>query len=221
MQPRTLVFLLIILPLFAVNGAFLLSASESSIPWCIPYIDGCTTISRAARSGNAIFLFRVTMIAHALLLIWFWIYVKHWLAILHGTEPRIAKVISWLGITGVLAMLVYIDFLGTEGEINRFMRRHGIMLFFTLTPMAQLLLYREHLRFKHTALVDAAGALRMQTLILMLMLAIGLTSVVVELAGVKTHTIENIIEWNFTLLMNLYFVGMLSIWGKFRVSFSD
>jgi hypothetical protein len=220
MQPRTLVFLLIILPLFAINGAFLISTYEGSIPWCIPYINGCTTISRAARSGNAIFLFRVTMLAHALLLIWFWIYVKHWLGILYGTEPRIAKVILWLGVTGVVAMMVYIDFLGTEGEINRFMRRHGIMLFFTLTPLAQLLLYSEHLRFKDTALAGAASALRYQLIILLLMLTIGLASVVVELAGVKTYTTENIIEWNFTLLMNLYFIGMLSIWRDFRVSFS-
>lgn len=220
MQPRTLIFLLIILPLLAINGAYLVSATDGSIPWCIPYIDGCTTISRAARSGNAIILFRVIMIANAILLIWFWIYVRHWLGILHGTEPEIAKVIMLLGVTGVLAMMVYIAFLGTEGEVNRFMRRHGIMLFYTLTPLAQLLLYREHLRFRDKALTGVAGALRVQLFILLLMLGIGLASAGIDLAGMKSDRTENIIEWNFTLLMNLYFIGMFSIWRGFRVRLS-
>ena len=53
MQPRILVIILTLLPLLACNGAYLLSAYEGFIPWCIPYIDGCTTISRAARSLQA------------------------------------------------------------------------------------------------------------------------------------------------------------------------
>ena len=54
MQPGSLVLSLILLPLLASNGAYLLSAYEGHIPWCIPYIEGCTTISRAASSGTAV-----------------------------------------------------------------------------------------------------------------------------------------------------------------------
>ena len=221
MQPRTLVILLIVLPLLTINGVFLISAYEGSIPWCIPYLDGCTTISRAARSGNAIFLFRVTMIAYALLLIWFWIYVRHWLCTLHGSDSRIARVILWLGIAGALAMMVYVDFLGTEGAVNRFMRRHGILLFFTLTPLAQMLLYREHLRSRGALAAGAQAALNFQLFILLLLLAIGIVSLVLDLAGLKTYQSENIVEWNFALLMNLYFIGLMPLWRDFRASFSN
>ena len=219
MQPRTLVILLIALPLLTINGVFLISAYEGSIPWCLPYFDGCTTISRAARSGNAIFLFRVTMIAYAILLIWFWIYARHWLGLLQGGRTRIAQLILWLGVIGALSLMVYVDFLGTTGEVNRFMRRHGIMLFYTLTPLAQLLLYREHLRYRDTQLAGTQFALRLQFVLLLLMLAIGLASAALDLAGGKSYETENIIEWNFTLLMNLYFFGMLSIWRRFQISF--
>jgi len=40
--------------------------------------------------------------------------------------------------------MLYIDFLGTAGENNRFMRRYGIMIFSTFTPLAQALLLKLH-----------------------------------------------------------------------------
>ena len=220
MQPRSLLILLVLLPLLTLNGSYLLSAFEGSVPWCIPYLDGCTTISRAARGDSAIFLFRVTMIAYALLLICFWIYARHWLKRLEGSGARTGTAIAWLGVIGALAMMVYVDFLGTSGEINRFMRRHGIMLFFTLTPLAQLLLYREHLRARDAVVSRQRWSLRFQLFTLVLMLLIALLSIASELTETKTYASENIVEWNFSLLMNLYFIGMLPLWRDFRISFS-
>ena len=220
MQPRTLTLLLIVLPIVTVNGVYLMSAAEGLVPWCIPYVDGCTTISRAARSGDAIFLFRVTMIAYAVLLIWFWIYVKRWLGVLGAGETRVASLIPWLGVAGALAMMVYVDFLGAEGEFNRFMRRHGIMLFFLFTPMAQLLLHREQQKLLNTGDTTAVRALRWQLIVLLLMLALGMSGLLIDLAGKKSYESQNIVEWNFTLLTNLYFLGTLSIWREFRVHFS-
>ena len=218
MQPRTLAITITILPLLISNAVYLLSAYEEHIPWCIPYIDGCTTISRAARSGNSIYLFRPTMIAYAVLLIWFWIITKQWLHQLYGHTTRAAHIITWLGIIGAIFLLIYIDFLGTTGEVNRFMRRHGIMVFFTFTPLAQLLLLNQHykslsfLAEKNTLL----PALKYQLIVLILMLMIGIASIVLDIAQIKTDQIENIVEWNFSLLLNMYFLGMVFIWKNFR-----
>ncbi|MBT8135349.1 MAG: hypothetical protein KJO03_12630, partial [Gammaproteobacteria bacterium] len=144
MQPRLLALIITILPLIATNAVYLLSAYEGNVPWCNPYFDGCTTISKAARSGNSIYIYRATMIAYSVLLIWFWIYTRHWLLQLLGEVTKLSKVIMWIGIIGALFLMVYIDFLGTTGEINRFMRRYGIMIFFTFTPLAQVLLLKLH-----------------------------------------------------------------------------
>jgi hypothetical protein len=218
MQPKTLAIIITILPLLISNAVYLLSAYEEHIPWCIPYIDGCTTISRAARSGNSIYLFRPTMIAYAVLLIWFWIMTKQWLSQLYGHTTKAAHIITWLGIIGAIFLIIYIDFLGTTGEINRFMRRHGIMIFFTFTPLAQLLLLNQHykslpfLAEKDTFL----PVLKYQLIVLILMLMIGITSIVLDIAQIKTDKIENIVEWNFSLLLNMYFLGMVFIWKNFR-----
>ena len=218
MQPRTLALIIIILPLLASNGVYLLSAYEGFIPWCIPYIDGCTTISKAARSGNSIFIYRATMIAYAVLLIWFWIYAQQWLNLLYGHTTKVARVILWLGIVAAISLIIYIDFLGTTGEVNRFMRRYGIMIFFTFTPLAQLLMLKQHYNILPSIPEFAIKprVLHYQLFILLLMLIIGIISITLDVTQNKTYESENIVEWNFSLLLNMYFIGMIFIWKDYR-----
>jgi len=222
MQPRTLAIIITLLPLLASNGAYLLSAYEGFVPWCIPYIDGCTTISQAGRSGNAIFFFRVSMIIYCVCLIWFWLYARHWLDLLHGRATKTSQLILWLGLAGMLSLIIYIDFLGTEGEVNRFMRHIGVLFYFTLTPLAQLLMLNQHFRIsketQNTAL--SHGILKYQLSTLILMLATGLISISLNLTGNKTTVTENIVEWNFSLLMMMYFSGMIFLWKHYRQSFT-
>jgi hypothetical protein len=218
MQPRTLALILTILPLLASNGVYLLSAYEGFIPWCIPYIDGCTTISQAARSGNSIFIYRATMIAYAVLLIWFWLYAQQWLNLLYGHTTKVALVILWLGIVAAIFLIIYIDFLGTTGEVNRFMRRHGIMVFFTFTPLAQLLMLSQHYNISVSKPEGTIKpwVLHYQLFILLLMLIIGIISITLDVTQNKTYESQNIVEWNFSLLLNMYFLAMIFIWKDYR-----
>ena len=222
MQPRTLAILVIILPLLASNGAYLLSAYEGFVPWCMPYIDGCTTISQAGRSGNTIFFYRAVVFPYSVLLIWFWLYSKSWLDLLHGHTTKIARIIFWLGLAGSISLLIYIDFLGTTGEINRFMRRIGAMLYFTLTPLAQSLMLNQHYNIlrKKPEVSIKPKVLQYQLIILLLMLIIGAISILLVVTDNITYEIENIVEWNFSLLLNLYFLGMIFIWKGYRQAFT-
>lgn len=232
MQPRTLAIIITVLPLIASNAVYLLSAYEGFVPWCFPYIDGCTTISQAARSGNSIFIYRATMIAYGVLLIWFWLYVQHWLDRLYGHSTKVSRIILWLGIVGALFLIVYIDFLGTSGEVNRFMRRYGIMIFFTFTPLAQLLLLRQHYIFLSSPERLIMGAhknpaaikpcvLHYQLVILLLMLIVAIVSTALDATQNKTYVSENIVEWNFSLLLNVYFIGMIFLWKDYRYYLTD
>ena len=222
MQPRSLAILVVILPLLASNGAYLLSASEGFIPWCMPYIDGCTTISRAGRSGNTIFFYRAVVFTYSVLLMLFWLYSKNWLELLQGHTTNIARIIFWLGFTGSIALLIYIDLLGTTGEINHFMRSTGAILYFTLTPLAQsLMLYQHYKIFRNKPEVSIKPkVLRYQLIILVSMLMIGLISIFLVVTDNITYEIENIVEWNSSLLVNLYFAGMILMWKDYRHVFT-
>ena len=223
MQPRTLATLITILPLLATNAVYLLSAYEGNVPWCNPYFDGCTTISQAARSGNSIYIYRATMIAYAVLLIWFWIYTKQWLTQILGEATKLSNTILWLGIIGALFLMVYIDFLGTTGEINRFMRRYGIMIFFTFTPLAQILVLKLH--YKALSLNKSVNlkrsTLQFQLSVLLIMSVIGVISIILDVAQLKTYETENIVEWTFAFLLNMYFAGMVLIWRDYRYHLSE
>jgi hypothetical protein len=218
MQPRTLAILVVILPLLASNGAYLLSAYKGFVPWCMPYIDGCTTISQAGRSGNTIFFYRTVVFPYSVLLILFWLYANSWLELLHGHTTKIAQIIFWLGLTGAIALLIYINFLGAAGEINSLMRRIGAMLYFTLTPLAQLLMLKQHYNIfrKKPGISINLKLLQYQLIILLLMLVIVAISIFMVVTDDITYEIENIVEWNFSLLVNLYFAGMILIWKDYR-----
>jgi len=163
------------------------------------------------------------MIAYAVLMIWFWLYTKQWLVQILDEASKLTNTILWLGIVGTLFLMVYIDFLGTTGEINRFMRRYGIMIYFTFTPLAQVLLLKLHYR----ALESGATAnlkkpvLQYQLYVLLLMSIIGVISIILDVAQLKTYQSENIVEWTFALLMNIYFAGMIFIWRDFRYYLSE
>lgn len=218
MQPRTLALIVTLLPLFISNIVYLLSAYAGYIPWCIPYIDGCSSISKAARSGNSIFIFRATMIAYGVLLIGFWIYVRQWLEQLYGHTTHMARFIFWLGVVGALFLIVYIDFLGTTGEVNRFMRRYGILIYFLCTPIAQILLLRQHYHILPSMQegVIKPWILQYQLIIIILILATGIVSGAMDITHMKTNGSENIVEWNIALLMQLYFLGMVFLWKNYK-----
>ena len=222
MQPRTLAIFVIIFPLLASNGAYLQSAIDGWVSWCMPYIDGCTTISRAGRSGDSIFLYRALVMTYSVLLIWFWIYSKSWLSHLYGQPTKMARIIFWLGLTGALGLLIYIDFLGTSGEFNRMMRRTGAMLYFILTPLAQFLLLSQHYNIsqKKPEVSIKPRVLQYQLIISLLMLIIAVISIFLVVTNNKTYESENIVEWNFSLLLNLYFIGMIFIWKDYRHVFT-
>jgi len=222
MQPRTLAILMVVLPLLASNGAFLLSAYAGHIPWCMPYIDGCSTISQAGRSGDTIFYYRALVFPYSVLLMLFWVYSQQWLDYLYGRATKAAQAILWLGVIGSIGLLVYIDFLGTTGEINRLMRRLGAALYFVLIPLAQSLMLYQHykvLRERPDSLMQSK-VLQYQLVVVLLMLAIAVASVFFVVTGNDTSEIENIVEWNFSLLVNLYSAGMILIWKDYRQVFN-
>ena len=221
MQPRTVAIIVTILPLLAVNGAYLFSAAAGNVPWCVPYLEGCTSISRAGRHGDAVFLFRATMIPHAIFLIWFWLFARDWLGLLNGGSTRPARIMCWLGVIGALFLILYVDFLGSSGTVYRFMRRYGVIFYFTFTPLAQMILLNQLYKLKslRPELSIDRRALGFQLALLVLILLIGIVDLVMGYSEIKTDASGNIVEWNFALLTTLYFAGTALMWKRFRYSF--
>ena len=212
--PVTIVFLAGLLPILAAHLAYLLNiwAGTQLAPEfiCMPYLDGCVSISRAARSGPGLHLFRALMLPSAVLLLLGWEFVREWLRGLDACTPRRAWLISILGVIGGFFLVFYATWLGTEGEWYRWLRRYGVIFYFGGTALAQLLLiwvlWPARARLAGGRLV---GSITTLVVLVSLQWALGVFSAVKRLIFDDPQLIdrlENIIEWCYALPMATGFI---------------
>lgn len=214
MQPVPTAWLIFLIPLLVVHASWLWSSMASTIDWCLPYWSGCISISKAARSSDALFLFRAAMILNAALLLHFWLQVYQWLMLYQRRHP----ILPALGITAALFLVLYANFLGTQGDIYQLLRRYGITIYFAFTVLAQMLLVRQLLQLP---LAIGTQLIRIKLWLCVWLLALGITSVLCNalLEGDAKDRWENIIEWHFALGMNSYFLLVALLWRQLEFSY--
>jgi hypothetical protein len=199
-------------PFVAAHLAYAISIDAGHVPACIPYVEGCTSISRAARHGLGNALFRLLMLPSALLLALHWFSVREWLRVAHA-DPSAGRSLLWLGPFAGFALATYATFLGTEGEIYRWLRQYGAQLYFASVYIAQLVFVH---RYRQTAGYRSgivAGMLAIN--LAMLLLGIGYTAV--ANAGsdeVLKDRMENLLEWHIGLLMTAWYLLQAWIWRR-------
>lgn len=189
-----------VLPFLATHIALLLSIQAGTVPTCIPYLEGCTSISRAARHGLANTVFQWVMVPMAGVHLANWWQARNWLQARHP-DPAAGRTLLTLGLIAALALAVYALALGTEGALYRWMRRFGIIFYFGCTYLAQQVFAR---RLAQLGRLPAS-----MTGISLAVLAMGLASVVISNGiadPVFKDQMENLLEWQLALLMTLWFV---------------
>ncbi len=190
----------VFLPLIAVHGSYGLSLWQGFVPVCMPYIDGCTSISATGRNGIAYVFFKVLMLPQAILLVVVW----HTFTL--GGESRAALVVRYAGIVGAAFLVLYVVFLGSTGDIYRLLRRYGVFIFFLGTWSAQIAAtihtYRQ-LRNQH----PRPNWLTLQVIIILAMGLFAVAEVPLGTFGMADNQAENVIEWNFALLMQCWFAA--------------
>jgi len=213
---RILPLLAGILPLIAMFGAFWLGERNDVVPACIPFVDGCTSISATGRRPPGSFLFRAIMLPQAALLLALWYVTVLWLRSLYpDLRQSTAMAILLSGIIGALALIVYVTFLGTEEPIYEFMRRTGIYFGFLGIALAQLFTAIAVVRV--SKLIGRERLLKQARLMLGLclaMFALGIIDVVFKMILADADAMENRIEWIASVLMQCYFFVMYFAWRE-------
>jgi hypothetical protein len=192
-----------VLPITTVLVCYSLSAGAGYIPACIPVLEGCTTISSAGRYGSSYFLFKAGMIPAAILLFLFWPLCRDWFLALGGADSFGLRAMVWLGRISAVFLILYAVFLGSDGDVYRWLRRFGVTVHFSFAYLAQVLLLnriwiaREN-RQPHLPNYLSSGMLAVS----IAMLVLGLFSIPVEeVIPDPDKRIINTIEWNFALLL--------------------
>ena len=189
-------------PTLTVNVCYAISSAQGLTPACIPYFEGCTSISSAGRYGISYYLFKIGMACSAALLVLFW---RQMSDRIRAATGRRAPVVAATGIGGAAFLVLYAAFLGSEGDFYFLMRRFGVLLYFGLTMVAQLMALRRLETFAPPWLT------RTMKWILFSMLFFGFLSIPVMNYMNNKDTFQDIIEWDFSLLMQTYFL-FTAIW---------
>ncbi|MBO6850711.1 MAG: hypothetical protein JJ867_09640 [Marinobacter sp.] len=200
-----------LIPLLTIHATFAVSVLEGHVSLCMPYWDSCTSISRTGRYGTSYFIFKGTMLPAAVLGILFWWLNGRWLRQL-GVHTRGVLWLPWLGLIACLALGVYTLALGHAGDGFHLMRRVGVVLYFSLTFICQLLIsagLRSHPLWRHTG----SRLLNLCQLTLVVgILSVILNGVVPDFYSRKDYAFE----WILALLINLHALWLAWLWRKSR-----
>lgn len=204
------------LPLLGIALAFPLAVAEGQFVSCNPLIEGCVSISRAARHGLPNHLFRALLLPAAVLqgLVW-WLSVP-WLRALGASPARGLRWLPWLGLGATVFLILYGTFLGTEGGWYRWMRRYGVIFYFGFTCILMLMVSGA----VHRA-VGATVRFRIPARVLLaLCLALPVLGVVNSLAPLliadplAVDRFENATEWWGGLIFTLFFGAIAVLWRR-------
>ena len=211
-----------LLPALAINLCYLLAASQGHVPWCIPYLEGCTSISATGREAPESYLFRALVIPTAVLLAIYWRLNFAWLKAIGSENGRAIRSMLWLGCVAALALVVYATVLGSVGEGYKLQRRLGVAVFYVCTIAAQLLFTRE---LKLAASRPASPVSRPTAMALTGLFAVilgaGLLGLVLSGTWAGYGDYDDSVQWSLTLLLLAHVALTYLAWKEsgFRASF--
>lgn len=196
-----------LLPLLCVHLTYAVAASFGHVDWCVPYWDSCTSISATGRELPEKLLFKLLMLPASLCAFVFWWLADNWLRVALGTASR-AMVLT--GSIAALFLMLYVVALGESNEY-RWARQTGIILFFSLTYVAQLCFLVRLARTPHPVPV-VQRTVHWQNLAALTLLAIGLLSVVLDAMWADYDSVEDAFEWVMMLFIALQFCSHYPLW---------
>lgn len=213
-----------LLPAIASLAAWALALHAGLVPACNPFFEGCVSISRAARHDLPNHVFRALLLPAATLQALVWLMQAQALRAAGGAAlRRSVPTLAAIGVAAGIALVLYGSFLGTEGQVYRWLRRYGTVVYFGGTCLAMLLTVRAFQRLHALQTLRLPrGHERALLVLLALIVALGLGN---ALAGVWAGAalrdrVENATEWWGALGLTLGFVVLASLWRRWGLRFS-
>lgn len=203
-----------LLPLVATVVAYRLSIRLGLVPECNPFLDGCVSISRAARHDLPNILFRALMLPAAVLQSMCWLLCPGWLRTLGARPDRLQRSLPALGVAVGVFLVLYGSFLGTEGEGYRWMRRYGVSFYFGLTCIGMLIVSDQMWRQLRAGRHERRIATALVVLCALLPL-LGLAHLLLPLWWSKPATkdaLENLTEWWGGAIFTVFFFVLAWAW---------
>jgi len=185
---RSISLIIFLIPIITIAISYIISSFFGYVDWCLPIIDGCTSISKVGRYGISFYLYKILVIPSVILMMYFWL--KVYLDIYKNVF------LLFLSFIACVLLIIYLIALGFDGSIYRFMREVGIFVFFVFMPLCQIWL---------TISTPSDTIKTKFFLYLLILLFISFCFVYFYILSMDNDNYENIIEWNFAFSIFLFF----------------
>ncbi len=189
-------------------AAYVLSASDGHVDWCIPHLTGCDSISASGRHGWGFFVFKATMLPAAGLTFVYWMLCRRWLSLLDA-RPGIDNSIFALGFIGTAFLVLYVTFLGSDGDVYRNLRRYGTVVYFGFTYLAQVLMAKRLVDLKLDSPI-----VRWKCGLAAFMLITGLSFATAANFFTDDDFLQNISEWNCASALSAFPLLTWLLWRR-------
>jgi hypothetical protein len=208
---------LFIIPCITIILCLITTIYLNVLDLCNPFVNGCYSISRVGRSYPVVLLFKPMMIITVILMIAY--FFEHYRIFKKFLLNKIfLNIILLSGFVSSFSLLVYIIFLGVEGsELWRFMRRGGIFIYIISLIISQFLIILTYLKIKNNYQVVISRKIidiNFYYILLLIICGIIIISFIDIFSLTTSWYVKNIIQWNYFLLMNLFFFNTYFIWKK-------
>ena len=191
-----------ILPILTVLISYYLSIKFDYVQFCIPNIDGCTSISQVGRYPPINYFFKTFMFISIFIIFIYW--KSNYTLLSRNNSLLLYKITFLLGIFSVIFFALYITFLG-EGDYYRFFRRIGIFIYIFFTVISELLL---SISFKKNSyLFKNDKIINLKFYFNLVLSTFGLILLPLVIYRIIDYpNFKNIVSWNYFILIQINFL---------------
>ena len=199
-----------ILPILTVLISYYLSIKFDYVQFCIPNIDGCTSISQVGRYPPINYFFKTFMFISIFIIFIYW--KSNYTLLSQNNSLLLYKITFLLGIFSVIFFALYITFLG-EGDYYRFFRRIGIFIYIFFTVISELLLSISYK--KNSYLFKNDKIIKFKYYFNLLLSTFGLILLPLVIYKIIDYpNFKNIVSWNYFILIQINFLITFFCWKK-------
>ncbi len=192
--------------------SYLFSLYFNHVPQCIPFIDGCTSISRTGRYYPVNYFFKIFLFFTGFLILIYW--TKNFYSLKNKNNETIINYATLLGFISIFFLFLYLIFLG-ENNYYRFFRKVGIFIYLIFSILSELLLSFIYYSMKNNTVLFNIIFIRVKFILSILLTFLGIGLLPFMLMKIENVSeIRNIISWNFFFLIQLNILFTSLIWKK-------
>ena len=227
-KAKSLSIWIFVIPFLGVNICLLLITQfhglfpnqEDVILNTFPYLDGGTSISRAARPFPSWLIFKPTMIFTSFLLIKYWLYNKEIIQYFEENHKHLKKILIF-GIASAIALTIHSIFLGIkfDNDLYKLFRRVIMLLFiiFEILAQAYLVATLYSLKDKLTEYLNAK-ILRLKLILVSTLIIVAAISVPIislpgnDFFGFNLKFLKHALEWDYFLGVITFYLLTFMMW---------